>query len=243
MSPHSLLRHYAILALLPLTVALSGCARYPDTGTGSTGQHIIFSLSTDGPVKFGTEPGSLGNPYIYIFAINLSTSTSPTTFGPKPVVVAPYGNGLMTGDATHFILWDPTFSNQFLIYQFDDATLQTSHSIGIPVIPHIASVGDKRLICEIDLSQLVPDATSRALIKSMQVNVLTMDKRGGTGGSRNWDALGDGRNVGEINTAFTIPLDRNGTYNNTLASIKEPNGDVADPTLDLTDWQVEVQLR
>lgn len=244
MPSNPLYRRAQCLSLALLAVAGLGCARFPDNPGVVSGTRLVFSLTTDGPVRFGTEPLTLGNPYIYIFAINLSTDTSPITFGPKPVVVTPFGNGLMTGDATHFILWDPQRNaSQFLIYRFNTTTLETYFSTGVPVIPHLAEVGDKVLRCEVDLSQLEPDATARAALKSIQVNVLTMDKQGGAGGGRNWDAFGDGRLPSEINTAFTMPLTTSGTYNNTRASIKEPRGDQVDPALDLVDWQVEVQLR
>ena len=98
----------------------------------------------------------------------------------------------------------------------------------------------------IDLSQIADSVDAANQYQSLQLNFLTMDRtpRGSSGGSKNWDALGDSNNPGQINDYITIPLRVDGTYNNTFYSGIEPAGDVVsdnDPALDIIDFSIQVQ--
>ena len=227
----------ALVALL-----LVGCAKFPDSGTGGFTKRLIMKMSMDGAIRTGLESGGSGLPYVYIFALRLSTDETPTTTGPLPVVT-PGGNGFVAGHCTHFVLWNPLASPQYTIWQFnDETTLNEWTQIGVPINYKTIAVGDKELECEIDLSQLVPAGTVDT-IKGIQINFLTMNNTLVTGGGRVWDALGDGRNPGDINRPFLFQPRVSQTFNNTNQSLIEPtDSDCVDPDLDLRDWSVEVSL-
>ncbi|MBL8048616.1 MAG: hypothetical protein JNJ45_08040 [Chthonomonas sp.] len=230
------------LAAVGLVLA-AGCARYPNGGGGAATTRLTFTMNTDGPVRFGTESGAAGVPYIYMVAIRTSNEVNPITQGPVPIIAPPWGNGFVAGGATHFVWWDPTQSSaQYTLYRFVDDTLQQWTSVGIPVNVDVASPGDARLRFEVDLAQLEPDPLLRVQIRSVQVNFLTMDRIPQSGTSKNWDALGDGRLPSEVNTWITVPIQSDRLVNNSNSGLLEPRGDQAEPALDLVDWQIEVSV-
>lgn len=236
--------HSIPLIAAGLVLAGFGCARYPNAGGGAGTTRLTFTMNTDGPVRFGTESGAAGVPYIYMVAIRTSTDVNPTTTGPIPIVAPPWGNGFVAGGATHFVWWDPTqSSSQYTIYRFIDSTLQQWASVGIPTNVDIVSPGSSTLRFEVDMAQLEPDPLLRVQIKSVQVNFLTMDRIPTGGTSKFWDALGDGRLPSEINTWITIPVQSDRLVNNSNSGLLEVRGDQLEPALDLVDWQVEVSVR
>lgn len=238
LSPH--LVQFAALGL----VLAAGCARYPSTGGGTATTRLTFTSNFDGPVRFGTESGAAGIPYIYMVAINTSAEVNPTTQGPVPIIAPPWGNGFVAGGVTHFVWWDPTQSSaQYTLYRFVDSTLQQWTSVGIPVNVDVASPGDSRLRFEVDLAQIEPDPVLRAQIRSIQVNFLAMDRIPQSGTSKAWEGLGDGRLPSEVNTWITVPIVSDRLVNNSNAGLIEPRADQVEPALDLVDWQVEVSVR
>lgn len=215
------------------------CARFPKEGDSGFTKRLILRMSMEGVVRTGLEGGGAGLPYVYIFALRLSTDPAPATQGPVPVVT-PGGNGFVAGNCTHYVLWDPLRSPQYTIWQFRDSSLNDSFQTGAPVSSRLISVGDKTLECEIDLSQLVP-ASDVDTIQSVQVNLLTMNNTLTTGAGRLWEALGDGRNPGDINRPLLVNLRSSFTYTNANQGDLEPVGDVLDPDLDIRDWSIEVR--
>ncbi len=197
-------------------------------------------MQVDGAIRTGLEQGGNGLPYVYVIAIRVSTDPNPPDTGPIPVVV-PSGNGIVAGNCTHFILWNPLASPQFQIYQFEDSSLNEWFQTGVPINYVNITPGDDVLTFEIDLSQLVP-AVDVPTIQSIQVNFLTMNNTNTSGGGRLWDALGDGAIPGEINSYFTFQPNSAFTYTNANTGSIEPQGDVVDPDLDIVDWSIEVRL-
>lgn len=231
----------AFVLLLAILFLLPGCAKYPATGTGATTTRLVFKLTVKGQLHTGQGVGGNGLPYVYVVALNLSKDDVPTTTGPVPIVV-PSGNGIVSGDATHFILWNPLASPQYQIYKFNDTLLTNYFQTGVPVNYVTTSDGDRTMQFEIDLSQLVP-ASEVSQYKSVQVNFLTMNNTNTSGGGRIWDALGDARISSQINFPFTVRLNTANTYTNTNQGSIEPEDDCPDPDLDLSDWSVEVRLQ
>ncbi|MES1228199.1 MAG: hypothetical protein ABUL72_05970 [Armatimonadota bacterium] len=223
-----------------VALALSGCAKAPPTGAAGTSPRLAFMMNVDGKIRTGLAAGQSGLPYIYMVALRLNTDENPTTDGPLPVVV-PGGNGFVAGNCTHYIKWDPLDSPQFKIWQFADTTMNQRSAIGTPVIIQPVVEGDKIIRFEVDISQLVP-AADVATIKSVQVNFFTMTTDNPSAVTRQWDALGDARIVSEVNRPALVRLRSAGIVNSTTTSIVEPQGDVLDPDLDITDWSVEVKL-
>lgn len=230
--------------LLALCALLGGgCAKFPDTPvTGST--RLIFNFDVDGAIRTGSEVGGTGVPYIYMIALRFTDQDNPPDAGPSPVVSPPWGNGFVSGKATHFIWWDPTVGNEFLIYRFNNPdTLTEWLPIGVPISAQHVNIGDKRIRFELELAQLYPVQAERDALRTVMVNILTMDRIPQTGSSKEWDALGDSRNIASLNNWVNIPLRTSATYNDTLAGDLEPQGDQANPDLDVVDWSVEVRLQ
>lgn len=230
------------LAAFLLTLALlTGCAKFPENGNVGSTKRLAFTMTVQGQLRTGQEPGGTGLPYVYIIAINLSEDEVPTTTGPIPIVV-PSGNGIVAGEATHFILWNPLASPQYQIYEFRDETLNEYFQTGVPLIYNPTNVGDRTLEFEVDLAQLVPESEVDNY-QSVQVNFLTMNNTNQSGGGRIWDALGDANIPNEINSPFTARLNSPQIYTNANQSNIEPQGDAADPDLDIVNWSLEVRLQ
>ncbi|MCW5936555.1 MAG: hypothetical protein KIT11_04530 [Fimbriimonadaceae bacterium] len=230
------MRYFALL-LSALLILLSGCAKFPSNGSSSFTKRLVFRMAVDGKIRTGATGGL---PYIYIIPLRLSEVANPTDDGPIPIVI-PGGNGFVTGNATHYILFNPLNSPPYTIYQFADATLETSFPIGVPINYLPGGVDSDTIGFEIDLSQLVGAANVDS-INSIQANFLTMNNRNVTGGGRIWDALGDSRNLTEINSYVTFRLDQSRTLTNDNTGRIEPVGDCPDPDLDIRDWSIDVRL-
>lgn len=232
-----------LLPILAAAMALGGCARFPSVPPDAGGTKLIFTMTVDGALRFGTEPGSAGVPYVYMVAIATSTDDNPTTLGPVPIIAPPWGNGFVAETCTHFVWWDPTQASPFTLYQFRDSTLEQWFPIGVPVNYELPEPGSKRLRFELALSQLAPSPADAAKLRTIQVNFLTMDRIPTGGSTKAWEALGDGRLPIEVNTTKTIPLRTSGTYNNAKDGNIEPRGDQPNPDLDVVDWSVEVRVQ
>lgn len=219
-----------------LVVTMLGCAKLPDLGFGTTGTRLVFTMTMADAIK--------GN-YIYIVAIRPSTDTNPPEQGPIPVIAPPWGNGFVAGTVTHFVQWSPSFPDRYELFEFVDTTLINYRVIGVPVTATDVTPGiSKTIQFELNLDQLDDIPANAANFETLQINFLTMDRiPQGSSGSKNWEALGDGRLPSQVNSPITIPVRISGTYNNQTAQFfnLEPVGDAADPALDIADWQVEVR--
>jgi hypothetical protein len=227
-----------------LTAIGAGCAKFPDQGQTGFGKRLVVTLRVDGQIRTGLEPGGSGQPYVYIFAINLSREANPTTLGPIPVTTQG-GNGFVDGDCTHFVAWDPRSSPQFRIFQFRSASLSEWFFKDNVINFVTVRPGDRTLQFEFDLNQLVPQA-ELGNYQSAQVNFLTMNNTDATGTiPRSWEALGDGRQASTVNSPLTFRLNNARLLTNDNTGNREPQGDVRpgnDPDLDLVDWSVELRL-
>lgn len=222
---------HLLLAALPFV--LSSCAMLPEAGTGAKTKRIVVTATMQQAI----------NPnFVYIFAFRPSTEVSPTTQGPVPIVSSPWGNGFVGGNCTYFVRWDPFQSPRYLIYRFNDSNLTSWYQTGVPVNYVDVDSGSKTFVFELDLTQLALTPAEAETFKSLQLNILTMDRiPQGTGGSKAWDALGDGRLPSSINDYITVDLRTTGIYNDTKYGDMEPVGDAPDPSLDIADFQVEVR--
>lgn len=142
------------------------------------------------------------------------------------------------------MLWDPTAATAYTVQKFvDPAVLDSWFPIGTPILTTPVTVGSRRIGFELDLAQLFPLQAERDALRSMQVNIMTMDRVPQSGSSKLWDALGDSTQSTSINDYLLIPLRTSALYNNSRSGNLEPTGDVSDPQLDISDWSVEVKLQ
>jgi hypothetical protein len=228
-----------LLLISLLLAALIGCAKLPESGGGDSTVRVLFRWTTDGEIVNGQGAGGGGLPYLYFIVLNLSKDANPITQGPIPVT-ASGGNGYVAGDATHMILWDPLRSPEFSLWKFQDEELLTITEIDIPVNYRSVQTGDRTFEVEIDLSQLVPGEVDD--IKNIQVNFLSMNRLSTSGGgTRDWDALGDSRVAGEVNSPFTFSTLFSRLYSDAIEGDIEPAGDALDPGVDFVDWEIEVR--
>lgn len=225
------------LAVATGLLLLTSCAKFPVGGSSDFTKRLVFIMTVAEKIRTDFE----GFPYIYIFALRLSTDSNPIDDGPLPVV-RPGGNGFVAGNCTHFILWNPLAFPEYQIFKFLDEELNQFVQTGIPINYVQIEDGDNTLQFEIDMSQLVPAGVVDS-IKSIQVNFLTMNNTNTTGGPRMWDALGNSRFPGEINSYFTFRLDFSDLFTNQNTGNNEPPGDVDDPDLDIVDWSIELRLQ
>jgi hypothetical protein len=223
-----------LLAVMCAALLFCGCARFPGGG-GVFTKRVRFILRLAGPV----------NPnYVYIFAINDADDLTGANGGPIPVVAPPWGNGIVSGRCTHFIRYDGFLPNGgYAIYKFTDTTLLTYFQTGIPVAFVTPAPGEDRLDVEIDLTQIEPDPVQALAIQALQINLLTMNRvitNPNDPGPKFWDALGDSTQPGSINDFITIDVTTDRIYRNSDLNL-EPSGDVADPSLDIVDWTIEIR--
>jgi len=223
------------LFILALVFGSLSCAKYPTSANGQTTKRLVFTM---------TVAGQLNPNFVYIVALRPSTLLNPTDSGPIPVVAPPWGNGFVAGNCTYFVRWNPNFTPAYNIYQFTDTLLNNYIAIGVPVAYTDVGGSMNQIQFSLDLSQIATSPDAANAYQSIQINFLTMDRvPQGTSGTKNWDALGDGRTVSGINTWITIPLTTTGLYNNARYGFIEPTGDVitdGDPALDISDFSVQV---
>jgi hypothetical protein len=212
----------------------TSCAKFPANGVGTSTKRVIFTMTTAAPI----------NPnYVYIVAIHASEDVNPTTQGPIPIISQPWGNGFVAGTVDLFVRWDPLTSPNYLIYRFQDVNLTQYIQVGVPINSTPVNTGDNKIQFELDINQIASSVPQAALLKSLQVNFLTMNRvpQGTDPGSKVYDALGNTQDPTQINDFVVIPLDQPGVFNNARFSNLEPTGDTPDPALDITDWSVEVR--
>jgi hypothetical protein len=227
------MRFWAFLA----AIAVVGCARFPTGGGGTFTKRLHFRVRLAGPV----------NPnYVFIAAINDADDLTGANGGPIPVVQRPWGNGFVAGKCTHFIRYDGTLPNGgYGVFKFTDLiNLLTWFQTGIPVNFITPNPGSDIIEFEIDLTQIRPLPSDALLIQALQINLLTMDRvptNPDDPNPRYWDAFGDGT-PGSINDFITIDVTTAHIYRNSDLNI-EPGGDVADPSLDIVDWSIEIRTQ
>lgn len=222
-----------LLALCALAAA--GCAKFPNLASGQH-VHLVFRMTVAGQI----------NPnYIYLVAVNPSIDLNPTVQGPIPVVAAPWGNGLLAGNATHFIRYDPTQTSPYTIYRFITPDLLQFQAIGAPVNSVPPGETGSTLEFEIDMAQIAPSNFDPDTYNSVQVNFMTMNRRplGGDPGSKVWDALGDSRDPNSVNDYIRVPLTSSRLFSNAGPEYQdiEVQGDTPSPDLDIVNWSVEVR--
>ena len=136
-------------ALAASLLLIASCAKFPVGGTSDFTKRLVFTMTVDEKIRTFA-PGEL--PYIYIFALRLSTDPNPIDVGPIPVV-RPGGNGFVAGNCTHYILWNPLVFPEYQIFKFlDPNTLDQSVQTGIPINYLQLEEGGNTLQFEIDMS-------------------------------------------------------------------------------------------
>jgi hypothetical protein len=211
-------------SFLLVTLALAGCARFPEVPVQPSGRQLVITM---------TVAGRINPSYFYFVAFN----TGPdTTRGPLPVVGPPWGNGWGTGTITHFVRYAEGGYRVFRI-------VPGTNNLGIidtgsPPITYVEpGPGGNSLRFTIDLSQITTPGVPVDEIQNLTVNFITTDvvpQDPNFPGPKYYDGLGEGNDFLSISTAG------NRLYSNSDFPI-EPPGDVPIADLDIIDWSIEVQ--
>lgn len=222
-------------ALLAVSLVGAGCAKSPDADGVRLGTRLTFKF------KVGAQP-SAG--LVYLVAIQPSTERNPGTTGPIPVVAPPWGNGFVAGNAKYFVRWDTSQRRPYLLYRFQNTNLTSWIDIGEPLTTIDPNTGAKEFGFTLDLGQLADTPEQAALIQSLQVNFLTMDRVpvGSDTRPKTWDALGDSKSPAEINSYVVVNVDESRDYDNRFFGDLEPTGDTGSPILDIEAFSISVRL-
>jgi hypothetical protein len=200
-------------------------------------------MKVAGHIRNGLQEGEQP-PYVYMVAVN-PTVELPTVQGPISVIGAPWGNGMVEGNATHFIRYFIGFQPYpYTVYRFPTPDLLFPVAVGTPVSTLDPGTNGDTIQFEIDLSQVLPSGvTDPNTLNYMQLNFLTMNRIPAPNdtGSKIWDALGDGRDPNGVNEFIRIPLNASRIWTNTDFQDIEVQGDCVDPNLDIVSWSVEVR--
>ncbi len=250
-------RGFCRAALIISGIALvTGCARLPEDGDGGTrGKQLVITLRVRGQIQ----PFDAQTPYYYFALINRTDNINDA--GPAPVVERPWGNGFAAPaqpGAQGFVAFvrQDRFQVQggYGVYRVatNPATgglynpvVNAFNFLGAPESYTTPQRGEATLSFRLDLSRL-PNPGARYV----QINLLATNNlpQGADDAPKAWDALGDGRDTGTINTWITIPTDQNSVRTNDQAANREPAGDVREklgptvdePNLDIVDWTVQI---
>ena len=271
------LSRLAALVLLP--ALLSGCAKYPDDRQAAGGKQIVVSMQVAGRIRpeyfyfvlinLTDDPNDAGPvPVVDIPWGNGFAAPAPL----------PANRQGFVGYVTHN-QFEPQIYGVYRVAPVDPA--QPDGPLTNPVIRNFQPLGlpdaytpvdaqnTNTLSFRLDLARLptfrrpgpdgvlnTPDDTTA---RYMQINLLatnTLPLGAESNVFKTWDALGDGRvtggiETGGINTWFTISLDQNVVRRESEVNLEPVDNDVrekldrvvTDPDLDIRDWTIEIRSR
>lgn len=225
-----LFRISLIICVFSLIALVSGCAKFPETSTPSTGKRLIITMTVAGEI----DP-------TYHYYVAFDTSGTPTP-GPLPVVGSPWGNGWGTGNITNYVVYDRLQpQGGYAVYRIVPGTnLLGNVLVGPPLSSILPVAGTNKLSFTIDLGQLVTPTTTLDQISLINVNFITTDilpLSPDFPGPKYYDGLGE-----RGNDFVTISINTDQTYSNSQSNI-ERAGDVPLPNLDIVDWSIEIQSK
>lgn len=265
-------------ALLGPILLSSGCARYPqNTIGGSGGKQLVVTMRVRGRIRTTPPPDLPGAPsptYYYFALINFTDDVGDA--GPVPVVNIPWGNGFAAPAPlpanrqgfVGFVRIDAFQQQGYGVYRvpatdpsnpdsplFNPVTANFER-LGLPDRYSPLAAGDAVISFQLDLSRLPAYLRNRGNgtrtpARYVQINLLAtnnLPQGADENAPKAWDALGDGRDTGAINTWLIIPLDQDVVQTNEQTNL-EPAGDVReklgaaveDPDLDIVGWTVEIR--
>ena len=210
--------------LAPFLLFTPGCARTPAGVSAQVKRQLLVQMTVRGTINQNDH---------YFFAIDATGSTAQ---GPVPVIAPPWGNGWGAGSITHYVQVDVLQPSFYGFYQFQTGSLLASTYLGTPLaFDPIQNTNTIRFT--LDLDQIKD--SSGALPNQINVNFINTDRiplDPNDRSSKLVDALGfQGSNY------ITLNVQSSHLYRNADSVEPESAGDVADPDLDITDWQVEVR--
>lgn len=234
------MRYIIIVFAAICVLLLTSCASTPEHPVTSGSQlEIEFSLAGRFEPSDSMDPSISRYYFIAIDGDNISETY------PLPVVAPSgqygWGNGWGTSDKaseskgiTGYVRYDITNAPANWYDILPESKLLSSGPPQTPVSFDILN-GGKTMRAVIDFSQIAADGITEEELKNVQVNFICTNKIPAdpmdSAPGRKWDALGykTERDFADIDVT------RSYTYTGT-----DPEGDVSDENLDITDWKISV---
>ncbi|HEY3267209.1 MAG TPA: hypothetical protein VGM37_09800 [Armatimonadota bacterium] len=149
------------LHLIPIALALAGCAKTPPGAVTGPQTLVTFEVQVQGSV----------NPAEYYYIV-LDTNNDASD-GPRPVVARPWGNGYAAGSYTHYILYH---AGTFGVYQSsDNPDHQMNVYLGRPLQAGVESRNNASdtLVVQLDAAQV---ANVNPAVRALDVNIIATDR-------------------------------------------------------------------
>jgi hypothetical protein len=222
-----MMRFIAIIVVFAATLAIGGCAKAPSGGPGAA-RRLVITMQVAGVIN--------PNDFYYVAIDNDGNPND----GPQ-AVVSVGANGWGTGSITHYVQFSPNLpQGGYGLFRLPDVNVNSNVYLGPPVNFVTPGPSGNTLRFTIDLDSLaLPPQTSGNDIQTLEINFITtdhllIDPNGPT--VKQWDALGNHSS----NSYLRLNVTPGRIVSNDTDPI-EPEGDVANPDLDIVNWSVEVQ--
>ncbi len=235
------MKYLYLAVILAAGFMLSGCASSPASPPKTGNQlEIEFSLAGEFAPQDSLDPGISRYYFIAIDNDGVSETFPLPVAGPSGAYG--WGNGWGTSDKaseskgiTGYLRYDSANDPANWYDIIPGSKLLSSGPPQSPVSWDILNNG-KTLRAVIDFSQLATAAVPEASITGLQINLICTNSiptdPNDPAPGRKWDALGFKTERDYIDADTT----RSYTYTGA-----DPEGDVSDPDLDITDWQVTIK--
>jgi hypothetical protein len=214
---------YGAAALL--AVGTTGCARTPAGAASQSRRQLLVQFTVRGLINPARH---------YFFAID---TTGDSSQGPIPAVAPPWGNGWGAGRIIYYVQIDGAQPGFYGVYRFDpNSNLLAPIYLGRPISTGPVQ-GTSTASFSLGLDSLA--TPTGAAPSQINFNIIATDRIPVDPNDRTpklTDALGQSGN-----SYVTINSLTDRIYRNADSIEPETSGDVADPDLDITDWQVEVR--
>jgi len=251
------------LGLCGVALVCGSCAKFPSGGGFGNFTSITFSFRVRGSIRTPTDV----DPTYYIYDVAIAASPDPNPLpksAPIPTVDSSNPNGRMNGSPTHFVEFnsqDPLSPQPFTLYRFAlNSEIRDTYDAGNPTnlafytrsqrgfitnytIPQ--NGGDPAVLTFTITANLLADTDAEArLLRSLQVNILTMTQPSNfTGARRVIDGLGDSSTLQGLVNFAQIDLLKAGTTNNTITMLEPAEEDTyggTEPDVDIIDYSITV---
>jgi len=249
------------IGLVGIALACAGCARFPGGPGFGNFTSITFSFKLNGIIRTPTDV----DPTYFIYDVAIAASPDPNPLpqaAPIPTVDSSNPNGRMNGSPTHFVEFNsqnPQSAQPFTLYRFAlNSEIRDTYDVGNPInLAHYVpstrglifnyttpqSGGDPSRLTFTITTNLLADTDAEArLLRSLQVNILTMTRPSNLGsGPHVIDGLGDSSTLQGLVNFQQIDLLEAGTTNN--SAMFEREGDTyngTEPDVDIIDYSITV---
>ena len=234
------MKYFCLVLLAAAAAFLTGCASTPASPVKTGSQlEVEFTLAGEFAPEDSLDPGQGRYYFIAIDADNVSETYPLPVVGPSGAYG--WGNGWGTSDKaseskgiTGYLRYDSGNDPANWYDILPGSKLLSSGPPQSPVAWNILN-GGRTMRAVIDFSQIAGGRLPEKDISDLQINIICLNRipadPNDPAPGRKWDALG----YKTERDCIDIDVRRSYTWTGT-----DPEGDVSDPNLDITEWQVSV---